>query len=109
MVVNGLTADCLLRNFGSLTKGDVVIQNGGSSQVMQYAPVRFCSLTSSAQVAQTVVQLAAKQGIHTVTIMRQRANWEEVVERIKKSGSDKVPPSKSVCENQSERNLDRLV
>uniref|UniRef100_A0A7S4L2U0 enoyl-[acyl-carrier-protein] reductase n=1 Tax=Paramoeba aestuarina TaxID=180227 RepID=A0A7S4L2U0_9EUKA len=63
------TAHLLLTEFENLKEGDVVVQNGGSGLV-----------------AQLVVQLAAKKGIKTITLVRERHDYADTVERIKAYG-----------------------
>eukprot|EP00009_Paramoeba_aestuarina_P012737 CAMPEP_0201540082 /NCGR_PEP_ID=MMETSP0161_2-20130828/70754_1 /ASSEMBLY_ACC=CAM_ASM_000251 /TAXON_ID=180227 /ORGANISM="Neoparamoeba aestuarina, Strain SoJaBio B1-5/56/2" /LENGTH=351 /DNA_ID=CAMNT_0047947529 /DNA_START=80 /DNA_END=1135 /DNA_ORIENTATION=- len=63
------TAHLLLTEFEDLKEGDVVVQNGGSGLV-----------------SQLVVQLAAKKGIKTITLVRERHDYADTVERIKAYG-----------------------
>eukprot|EP01094_Clydonella_sp_ATCC50884_P013603 TRINITY_DN2388_c0_g1_i1.p1 TRINITY_DN2388_c0_g1~~TRINITY_DN2388_c0_g1_i1.p1 ORF type:complete len:362 (+),score=113.06 TRINITY_DN2388_c0_g1_i1:88-1173(+) len=69
--INPVTAMRLLEDFGSLSSGDVVVQNGANSMV-----------------GQCVVQLAKARGIRTINIIRDRPNWEEAVEMLKAQGGD---------------------
>jgi len=62
-----------IENSASLQKGDVVILNAGNSAV-----------------AQTVMQLAAERGLRTINILRNRANPEDTVERLKCYGAHLV-------------------
>jgi len=67
LAVNPTTAYRLLNDFVQLKKGDVVIQNGATSQV-----------------GQTLLQLAKLRGITTINIIRaQRPDAENTIERLK--------------------------
>lgn len=69
-----VTAVCLLRSFGGLSAGDVVVQNCGSSAV-----------------GTAVVQIAAAMGLRTVSLVRERAtDYAPTVERLKLMGGDVV-------------------
>lgn len=69
--VNPCTAYRLLSDFGSLQKGDVVIQNGANGAV-----------------GQAVVQIAKARGLRTINIVRERPNSGEVIEHLKSVGGD---------------------
>jgi len=69
IAVNPTTAACLLNDFVSLKKGDVIIQNGATSHV-----------------GRSVVQMAKQRGIITINIMRQSPNFEQFVNQIKGAG-----------------------
>lgn len=68
--VNPVTAHCLLHNFVKLEKGDVIIQNAGNSAVATF-----------------VAQKAEKLGVKTITVIRARDDYEEIVEKLKQRGS----------------------
>jgi len=57
------------QDFVDLKPGDVIIQNGGTSQV-----------------GQAVMQLAHHRGIKSINIIRDRVDWMETVERMKAYG-----------------------
>lgn len=63
----------LADNAAALQKGDVIIQNAGNSAV-----------------AQSVMQLAAERGIRTVSIVRDRPNGADTIERLKAYGAHLV-------------------
>jgi len=68
--VSGATAVRLLEDFGTLKSGDVIIQNGANGAV-----------------GQTVVQLAAKRGIKTISVIPDSPNHADVVEKLKSYGA----------------------
>jgi trans-2-enoyl-CoA reductase len=72
LAVNPATAHLLLQVV-QLQAGDVVVQNAANSTV-----------------GQAVIQLAKLRGIKTVNIIRDRANYKEVVEQLKSLGADVV-------------------
>ncbi|XP_023241791.1 enoyl-[acyl-carrier-protein] reductase, mitochondrial-like [Centruroides sculpturatus] len=73
MAVNPCTAYRMLKDFEDLKPGDWVIQNGGNSGV-----------------GQAVIQIAKQQGIHTINVVRQRPNFNEVKEYLTSLGADFV-------------------
>lgn len=73
MAVNPCTAYRMLKDFEELKPGDWVIQNGGNSGV-----------------GQAVIQIAKQQGIHTINVVRQRPNFNEVKEYLTSLGADFV-------------------
>lgn len=66
----------LLDDFAALSEGDVIIQNNAGSTV-----------------AQAVVQLAAKRGIKTVNIMRERADQDDYIAHLQGLGATVVVDS----------------
>lgn len=72
LAVNPATAHLLLQMV-QLKAGDVVLQNAANSTV-----------------GQAVIQLAKLRGLKTVNIIRDRANYKEVVEQLKSLGGDVV-------------------
>ena len=77
--VTPCTAYRLLHDFVDLKEGDVIIQNGASSQV-----------------AQAVIQMAHQKKIKTINILRDRTDWPETVERIKAYGGYTIVPEDMV-------------
>ncbi|XP_042428539.1 enoyl-[acyl-carrier-protein] reductase, mitochondrial-like [Zingiber officinale] len=73
VTVNPLYAMRMLEDFVGLNPGDTIVQNGATSIV-----------------GQSIIQLAKNQGIHSVNILRDRAGSEEVKEKLKNLGADKV-------------------
>ena len=71
--VNPATAHLLLSEFVQLKAGDVVVQNAANSAV-----------------GQAVIQLAKLRGVKTVSIIRDRADYKQVVEQLKALGGDVV-------------------
>jgi len=71
--VNPCTAYRMLRDFTQLKRGDTIIQNGANSAVGQF-----------------VYQFAKEMGVKTINIIRDRPNFEEIVERMKTTGADIV-------------------
>lgn len=69
--VNPPTAYRLLKDFVSLKPGDSVIQNGANSAV-----------------GRLVIQMASILGVKTVNVIRDRTNFEEVAEELKKLAPD---------------------
>ena len=69
--VNPPTAYRLLKDFVSLKPGDSVIQNGANSAV-----------------GRLIIQMASILGVKTVNVIRDRANFEEVAEELKKLAAD---------------------
>jgi len=67
------TAYRMINDFMTLEKGDVIIQNGGNSVV-----------------GQSVIQLAKERGLRTISIIRERPDQDEIVERLKMVGGDIV-------------------
>lgn len=73
LAVNPSTAFRLLSDFGSLGKGDVVLQNAANSTV-----------------GLSVIQIAKARGLRTVNVIRNRPNYEETVAAMKAAGADLV-------------------
>lgn len=73
--VNPCTALRMLSDFASLSKGDVVVQNGANSMV-----------------GQAVIQIARARGVRTVNIIRERPGQQHMIEHLKKIGGDVVVP-----------------
>ncbi|XP_062995923.1 enoyl-[acyl-carrier-protein] reductase, mitochondrial [Elgaria multicarinata webbii] len=73
MGVNPCTAYRMLSDFEILKPGDSVIQNAANSGV-----------------GQAVIQIAAAKGIKTINVVRDRANLQELVDRLKSLGADYV-------------------
>ncbi|XP_020224408.1 enoyl-[acyl-carrier-protein] reductase, mitochondrial isoform X3 [Cajanus cajan] len=73
ITVNPLTALLMLEHCITLNSGDAIVQNGATSMV-----------------GQCVIQLAKSRGIHSVNIIRDRPGVDEVKERLKDMGADKV-------------------
>ncbi|XP_017617237.1 enoyl-[acyl-carrier-protein] reductase, mitochondrial isoform X1 [Gossypium arboreum] len=73
VTVNPLTALRMLEDFTTLSTGDSIVQNGATSIV-----------------GQCVIQLARYRGIHSISIIRDRAGSDEVKERLKALGADEV-------------------
>ncbi|MCL7041986.1 hypothetical protein MKW94_008236 [Papaver nudicaule] len=71
--VNPLTALVLLDDFAILNPGDTIVQNGSTSIV-----------------GQCIIQLAKLRGVHSINIIRDRAESDAVKERLMKLGADKV-------------------
>jgi len=67
------TAYRMINDFVSLKEGDVIIQNGANSVV-----------------GQSVIQLAKLRGIKTISVIRERPDQAEIVERLKHVGGDIV-------------------
>jgi trans-2-enoyl-CoA reductase len=76
LAVNPATAHLLLQSV-QLQAGDVIVQNAANSSV-----------------GQIVIQLAKLRGIKTVNIIRDRADYKEVVEQLKALGADVVVSEK---------------
>lgn len=73
MSINPPTALRMLEEYVTLEKGDVVVQNGANSAV-----------------GQCVIQLAKAKGIHTVNVIRERPDMDEVKTYLKSLGADVV-------------------
>lgn len=73
MSVNPPTALRMLEEFVDLKAGDVVVQNGANSAV-----------------GQLVIQLAEAKGIHTVNVVRPRADFDKVEAHLQGLGADIV-------------------
>eukprot|EP00274_Cyanoptyche_gloeocystis_P003579 CAMPEP_0196652470 /NCGR_PEP_ID=MMETSP1086-20130531/1768_1 /TAXON_ID=77921 /ORGANISM="Cyanoptyche gloeocystis , Strain SAG4.97" /LENGTH=345 /DNA_ID=CAMNT_0041983037 /DNA_START=66 /DNA_END=1103 /DNA_ORIENTATION=- len=71
--VNPCTALRLLEDFVKLQPGDVIIQNGANSTV-----------------GQAVIQLARTKGVKTISVIRARPDYEDVVALLKQMGSTAV-------------------
>ncbi|CAN4119019.1 unnamed protein product [Withania somnifera] len=71
--VNPLSALRMLEDFVALKPGDTIVQNGATSTV-----------------GQCVIQLARIRGIHSVNIIRDKHESDEVKEKLIKLGADKV-------------------
>lgn len=73
MVINPPTAVQLLEEFVQLCEGDVVVQSGATSHV-----------------GKLVIQLAKARGIHTVNLIRDRPDREEVERELRELGATVV-------------------
>ncbi|KAJ8868603.1 hypothetical protein PR048_030141 [Dryococelus australis] len=73
MSVNPYTAYRMLKDFVPLSEGDVVIQNGANSACGQY-----------------VIELCKVWGYHTVNVVRDRPNIDELKENLKELGATYV-------------------
>ncbi|KAK2985582.1 hypothetical protein RJ640_025015 [Escallonia rubra] len=73
ITVNPLTALRMLGDFVDLKPGDAIVQNGATSMV-----------------GQCIVQLARIRGIHSINVIRDSALSDEVKEKLKRLGADKV-------------------
>ncbi|KAK3009554.1 hypothetical protein RJ639_013784 [Escallonia herrerae] len=73
ITVNPLTALRMLEDFVDLKPGDAIVQNGATSIV-----------------GQCIVQLARIRGIHSINVIRDSALSDEVKEKLKRLGADKV-------------------
>ncbi|KAK9169027.1 hypothetical protein Syun_001167 [Stephania yunnanensis] len=73
VTVNPLTALRMLEDFVDLNSGDAVVQNGATSIV-----------------GQCIIQLAQIRGLHSINVIRDRTEAEEVRENLKKLGADEV-------------------
>jgi trans-2-enoyl-CoA reductase len=71
--VNACTAYRLLADFVTLKKGDTVLANAGSSGV-----------------ASALAAIAGARGYRLVLAMRQRADWDVMVDRLKQQGAEAV-------------------
>ncbi|KAL2920090.1 mitochondrial 2-enoyl thioester reductase [Polyrhizophydium stewartii] len=71
--VNPPTAYRMLKDFGELKPGDVILQNSANSGV-----------------GQAVIQLARAWGFKTVNVVRSRPNLDELVKQLKDLGADMV-------------------
>jgi len=67
--VNPSTAYRLLEDFEQLKEGDVIVQNGANSMV-----------------GTAIIQLAKLRGVKTINILRNRADFTEVHDRLKALG-----------------------
>ncbi len=63
----------MLQDFAQLKSGDVIVQNGANSAV-----------------GQCVIQMAKARGIKTVNIIRDRADKNEIIEKLQRLGGDIV-------------------
>ncbi|KAF5834789.1 chaperonin 10-like protein [Dunaliella salina] len=84
LCINPTTALAMLERFVSLSPGDVVVQNGATSAV-----------------GQAVIQLAKAKGLQTVNIIRDRPNWAETEDWLKKLGADVVTTEEKLLESLS--------
>ncbi|KAF5834788.1 hypothetical protein DUNSADRAFT_8429 [Dunaliella salina] len=82
LCINPTTALAMLERFVSLSPGDVVVQNGATSAV-----------------GQAVIQLAKAKGLQTVNIIRDRPNWAETEDWLKKLGADVVTTEEKLLES----------
>uniref|UniRef100_A0A7S3QL23 Enoyl reductase (ER) domain-containing protein n=1 Tax=Dunaliella tertiolecta TaxID=3047 RepID=A0A7S3QL23_DUNTE len=82
LCVNPTTALAMLERFVPLSPGDVVVQNGATSAV-----------------GQAVIQLAKAKGLQTVNIIRDRPNWAETEDWLKKLGADVVTTEEKLLES----------
>lgn len=73
LLVNPPTAWRLLTDFGHLSPGDVVIQNGANSAVGRY-----------------VIQMARARGLRTVNIIRDRPGYEQLEQELLSLGATVV-------------------
>ncbi|OCH93708.1 NAD(P)-binding protein [Obba rivulosa] len=73
ITVNPPTAYNMLREFVDLKEGDWIIQNGANSAV-----------------GQAVIQIAARRGINTINLVRNRDDFEELEKRLKALGATHV-------------------
>ncbi|KAK9158130.1 hypothetical protein Scep_004704 [Stephania cephalantha] len=73
VTVNPLTALRMLEDFVDLNSGDAIVQNGATSIV-----------------GQCIIQLAQIRGLHSINVIRDRTEAEEVRENLKKLGADEV-------------------
>ncbi|KAF3627217.1 putative trans-2-enoyl-CoA reductase, mitochondrial [Capsicum annuum] len=71
--VNPLSALRMMEDFVALKPGDTIVQNGATSIV-----------------GQCVIQLARDRGIHSINIIRDKPESDEVKEKLIKLGADKV-------------------
>ncbi|KAI9189481.1 hypothetical protein H9P43_000914 [Blastocladiella emersonii ATCC 22665] len=71
--VNPSTAYRMLRDFGELQPGDVVVQNAANSAVGQY-----------------VIQLAKLRGVRTVNLVRDRPEFDALAAKLTALGADHV-------------------
>ncbi|XP_062395283.1 enoyl-[acyl-carrier-protein] reductase, mitochondrial [Sardina pilchardus] len=71
--VNPCTAIRMLSDFEALKPGDSVIQNAANSGV-----------------GQAVIQIAAAKGLHTINVVRDRPNLQELTDRLKAMGATHV-------------------
>ncbi|XP_026782670.2 enoyl-[acyl-carrier-protein] reductase, mitochondrial [Pangasianodon hypophthalmus] len=77
--VNPCTAFRMLSDFESLSPGDTVIQNAANSGV-----------------GQAVIQIAAAKGIHTINIVRDRPDLQQLTDRLKAMGATYVIKEESL-------------
>ncbi|XP_076358720.1 enoyl-[acyl-carrier-protein] reductase, mitochondrial [Tachypleus tridentatus] len=73
IAVNPCSAYRLLNDFGELQPGDTVIQNGANSGV-----------------GQAVIQIAHYLGFHTINVVRNRENLQELKDLLVKLGADYI-------------------
>jgi trans-2-enoyl-CoA reductase len=73
ITVNPCTAYRMLKDFGNLKPGDVVIQNSANSAV-----------------GQSVIQIAKAWNLRTVNVVRNRDNLEQLAEQLKQLGATHV-------------------
>ncbi|MCJ8728506.1 hypothetical protein PDJAM_G00005300 [Pangasius djambal] len=71
--VNPCTAFRMLSDFESLMPGDTVIQNAANSGV-----------------GQAVIQIAAARGVHTINVVRDRPDLQQLTDRLKAMGATYV-------------------
>ncbi|XP_041963654.1 enoyl-[acyl-carrier-protein] reductase, mitochondrial [Alosa sapidissima] len=71
--VNPCTAIRMLSDFEALKPGDSVIQNAANSGV-----------------GQAVIQIAAARGLHTINVVRDRPNLQQLTDRLKAMGATHV-------------------
>ncbi|XP_060778145.1 enoyl-[acyl-carrier-protein] reductase, mitochondrial isoform X4 [Neoarius graeffei] len=71
--VNPCTAFRMLSDFESLMPGDTVIQNAANSGV-----------------GQAVIQIAAVKGVHTINVVRDRPDLQQLTDRLKAMGATHV-------------------
>ncbi len=81
IVINPVTALSMLEEFVELQEGECVIQNGANSAVGQY-----------------VIAMAAKRGLKTINIVRDRPDWQQMVNKLKNLGANLVATPENVRE-----------
>ncbi|XP_060778143.1 enoyl-[acyl-carrier-protein] reductase, mitochondrial isoform X2 [Neoarius graeffei] len=80
--VNPCTAFRMLSDFESLMPGDTVIQNAANSGV-----------------GQAVIQIAAVKGVHTINVVRDRPDLQQLTDRLKAMGATHVCPRPKLALN----------
>lgn len=86
MTVNPRSALGMLENFVDLSPGDVVVQNGANSSV-----------------GQLIIRIAKQRGIHTVNVVRDRPDLEQLAAQLRSLGADVVATPgtvRQVCKDQ---------
>ncbi|KAJ1959823.1 mitochondrial 2-enoyl thioester reductase, partial [Dipsacomyces acuminosporus] len=90
--VNPSTGYRLLRDFAQLNPGDYVIQNGANSGV-----------------GRAVIQLAKPLGVRTINVIRDRGNFDELVEELHSLGADLVIKDKDLLKDETKSMLKSLA